>query len=190
MTLSFSGATELVGALDEAVGLRDPQAITAALRTALARLIADQRVQLPPAVYEAEPRHYARRLLHLSERHGYSVIAMTWGPGQGTSIHDHAGLWCVEGVWAGALEITPYELLECRGDEVRFRPQQTIDAGRGSCGSLIPPFEYHTIRNPDAHTTAVSVHVYSQAMDRCTVFEPVHGDWYRRCERVLETLAP
>jgi predicted metal-dependent enzyme (double-stranded beta helix superfamily) len=188
MTPAFPGASELIRVIDDAVVLGDPHAITAALRDSLARLIAEQRVQLPAAVFEADPTHYARRLLHLSERHGYSVIAMTWAPGQGTLIHDHAGLWCVEGVWAGALEVTPYDLVESTGDEARFRPQETLHAGCGSCGSLIPPFEYHTIRNAHARDIAVSVHVYSQAMNRCTVFEPVRGDWYRRQERALESV--
>jgi len=186
MTSAFPGAHELVRVIDDAVVLGDPHAITASLRVSLARLIAEQRVQLPAAVYQADPTRYARRLLHLSERHGYSVIAMTWAPGQGTPIHDHAGLWCVEGVWAGSLEVTPYDLVESAGEEARFRPQETLHAGRGSCGSLIPPFEYHTIRNADANDIAVSVHVYSQAMKRCTVFEPVRGEWCRRLERELE----
>ena len=188
MNPAFPGAQELVRVIDDAVALGDPHAITTSLRASLARLIAEQRVQLPAAVYQADPTRYARRLLHLSERHGYSVIAMTWAPGQGTLIHDHAGLWCVEGVWAGALEVTPYDLIESAGDQARFRPQETIHAGRGSCGSLIPPFEYHTIRNADANKIAVSVHVYSQAMKRCTVFEPVHGEWCLRQERELEAL--
>jgi len=183
----FPGEAELIATIDEAVALREPHAITGALSRSLSRLIAEQRVALPAAVFEADATHYARRLLHLSEAHGYSVIAMTWGPGQGTLIHDHAGLWCVEGVWRGALEVTPYDLLESVGDEARFRPQATIHAGCGSTGSLIPPFEYHTIRNPDPSAIAVSVHVYSRAMDRCTVFEPVRGDWHRRQERVLAT---
>jgi predicted metal-dependent enzyme (double-stranded beta helix superfamily) len=189
MSQDFPGYAELVSVIDDAVALADPHAITSTLRASLSRLIAEQRVRLPAAVYEADPAHYTRRLLHLSERHGYSVIAMTWAPGQGTLIHDHAGLWCVEGVWAGALEVTPYDLIETAGEEARFRPQETIHAGQGSCGSLIPPFEYHTIRNADAKAIAVSVHVYSQAMNRCAVFEPVGGEWHRRQERVLALAA-
>ena len=185
----FPGEAELISTIDAAVELGEPHAITGALSRSLSRLIAEQRVQLPAAVFEADEAHYARRLLHLSARHGYSVIAMTWAPGQGTLIHDHAGLWCVEGVWAGALEVTPYDLLETAGDEARFRAQATLHAGRGSCGSLIPPFEYHTIRNADAREVAVSVHVYSQAMNRCTVFEPLRGEWHRRLERVLQAKA-
>lgn len=183
----FPGEAELISTIDEAVELGEPHAITGALSRSLSRLIAEQRVQLPSAVFEADEAHYARRLLHLSDKHGYSVIAMTWAPGQGTLIHDHAGLWCVEGVWSGALEVTPYDLLEAVGDEARFRPQATIHAGCGSTGSLIPPFEYHTIRNADPAEIAVSVHVYSQAMNRCTVFEPSRGEWHRRLERVLQT---
>ena len=77
---------------------------------------------------------------------------MTWGPGQGTPVHDHSGLWCVEGVWDGQLEITQYELLERDGERFRFRAAGGMHAGPGSAGSLIPPHEYHTIRNasPDA----------------------------------------
>ena len=37
---------------------------------------------------------------------------MTWGPGQRTALHDHAGIWCVEGVVEGEMAVTRYELLE------------------------------------------------------------------------------
>ena len=37
---------------------------------------------------------------------------MTWGPGQRTALHDHAGIWCVEGVMEGEMEVIRYELLE------------------------------------------------------------------------------
>ncbi len=189
MSQEFSGHDALIATIDAAVALGEATAITRTLSRSLARLIADRQVELPAAVFEVDTSHYTRRLLHLSERHGYSVIAMTWAPGQGTLIHDHAGLWCVEGVWSGALEVTPYDLLEAVGDAARFRAQRTIHAGCGSTGSLIPPFEYHTIRNADPSTVAVSVHVYSGAMNRCTVFEPTTGDWHRRQERILETAA-
>ena len=44
---------------------------------------------------------YGRRLLHRDPRGRYTVVVMTWGPGQGTPIHDHANLWCVECVYRG-----------------------------------------------------------------------------------------
>ena len=181
----FEGRDALVAAIDDAVALGDPEAITACLRERLSALIADPRVLLPEAVFRPAEGRYARRLLHQSASHGYSVIAMTWGPGQGTLIHDHDGLWCVEGVWSGRIDVTPYDLLECDGQRARFGSQPVIRAGRGSTGSLIPPFEHHTIRNPDDRETAVTVHVYSQAMNRCTVFEPAEDGWYQRLQREL-----
>ena len=37
---------------------------------------------------------------------------MTWGPGQGTAMHDHGGLWCVEGVVEGAMTVTRYDVVD------------------------------------------------------------------------------
>lgn len=47
-------------------------------------------------------------------------------------------MWCVEGVWEGFLEVTPYELLENRDGRYRFESRGTMNAGPGSAGSLIP----------------------------------------------------
>ena len=44
-----------------------------------------------------------------ADREGrYTAVVMTWGPGQGTAMHDHGGLWCVEGVVEGAMTVTQY----------------------------------------------------------------------------------
>lgn len=131
--------------------------------------------------------HYARRELYRSPAHGYSIIAMTWGPAQGTPLHDHDGLWCVEGVWRGDLEITPYQLLEREGEQCHFSPRACLHGCRGSAGNLIPPDEFHTLRNARADAIAVSVHVYQRVMERSHVFEPVpeKPQWYRRRAHAL-----
>ncbi len=111
---------------------------------------------------------------------------MTWGPGQGTPIHDHCGMWCVEGVWSGALEVVQYERLADDDGHCRFQPVGSIQAGPGSAGSLIPPHEYHSIRNPSEDALAVSLHIYSGNMTRCAVFQPLpESHDYERCERNL-----
>ena len=191
MSLEFTGRDKLISSLDAAVadGRGDDRAVTDALRKTLCRMIRDQDVALPDCVLEPIADHYARRELYTSPEHGYSVIAMTWGPGQGTKIHDHSGMWCVEGVWNGRLEITQYELAERDQERYRFVAAGTIEAGTGSAGSLIPPHEYHTIRNPSGQSVAVSLHVYQRTMVCCGVFSPDGEDpqWQSRGERMLGT---
>ena len=183
--LDFPGQPKLVEAIDAAVASGDQQAITAALRGVLCGLIRDREVRLPDCVHEPVADHYARRELYRSPEHGYSVVAMTWGPGQGTPIHDHCGLWCVEGVWDGELEITQYELLEQDGERFRFRAAGGIHAGPGSAGSLIPPHEYHAIRNTSSDAIAISLHIYKAPMASCAMFVPAQGEWYERAAKAL-----
>jgi predicted metal-dependent enzyme (double-stranded beta helix superfamily) len=188
----FPGKDRLVAALDAAVRLEDETAVTAALREALVALFDDREVGLPRSVLAPIADHYARRELHTSPTLGYSVVAMTWGPGQGTHVHDHDGAWCVEGVWRGRLAITRYEPRERDGERWRFAGMGTVEAGPGSAGSLIPPHEYHAIRNPSADDIAVSLHVYQRPLLRCHVFVPEDAQaggagWARREERHLAT---
>ena len=181
----FKGSEILVDKLDGATNLDCPKAITGAVRTALCELIADESVHLPECVYEPAADHYARRLLYHSPDLGYSVVAMTWGPQQGTHVHDHCGMWCVEGVWRGEVTVTQYHLLQHQGERYRFEPVGSMQVGVGSAGSLIPPHEYHVIANPKSSDIAVTVHVYSGEMSRCNVFEPLGEDWYVRRDRRL-----
>ncbi|MGH8073741.1 MAG: cysteine dioxygenase [Lysobacter sp.] len=185
--IAFPGHDKLVAAIDTAVSSGDEHAITSALRNTLCRMIRDRDVQLPECVFEPVEDHYARREIYRSPQHGYSVVAMTWGPGQGTPVHDHCGLWCVEGVWDGELEITQYELLETEGERTRFRAAGGMVAGPGSAGSLIPPHEYHSIRNTSNDEVAVSVHIYKAQMEACSMFVPQDGEWFTRAAKALET---
>jgi predicted metal-dependent enzyme (double-stranded beta helix superfamily) len=94
LALEFPGSTRLVDSLTAAVCHDCPTEITDALRTTLCELIRDPEVKLPDCCYERAPLRPPRVVSQ--RQHGFSVIAMTWGPGQGTPIHDHAGMWCVE----------------------------------------------------------------------------------------------
>jgi predicted metal-dependent enzyme (double-stranded beta helix superfamily) len=180
LTMDFPGSRKLIAAIDAAVGKGCDRELTDCLRNALCCLIRDEEVRLPGCVYHAGTDHYMRREIYTSDAYGYNVVAMTWAPGQGTPVHDHDGLWCVEGVWDGQLEITQYDLRERDHDRYRFVPASTLQAGAGSAGSLIPPREYHSIRNPSADAVAVSIHIYKRAMTSCSVFAPLADEWYRR----------
>lgn len=181
----FRGRDALMAVIDAAYAEPDGLALTHSLRDGLCRLIRDRAVSLPDCVFEPVEGHYARREICACPERGTSIVAMTWAPGQGTPIHDHCGLWCVEGVWQGKLEITRYELEEVDGERSRFSMHETLQAGAGSAGSLIPPHEYHTIRNPQPDRITISLHVYQRAMGTCSTYEPIGNDWYQRGSRTL-----
>ena len=185
MSLDFAGKQIMIDSVSRAVSSDCPKAITDCLRDSLCELVADKRVQLPDCVYDWHTDHYARRLLHQDEEQGFSILAMTWGPGQGTPVHDHDGMWCVEAVWHGEIEVVQYELLERQEDHFHLEPRTRMRTGVGSAGSLIPPHEYHTIANPSASEPAITIHIYAGEMDECCIFKPEGSDWYHRQPRQL-----
>ena len=79
-----------------------------------------------------------------------------------------------------------FDLLERKGELYRFQEQETVRAGFGMAGSLIPPFEYHTIHNALSDVSSVTIHVYGARMEHCTIFEPVGQGWYKQHEKQLE----
>ncbi len=187
------GIAELVQQLDRAVELGDVYRTTAAVKRSLSDLIRAGRIQLPARFFEPLPHTYARRLLHRDEARGYNAIVMTWGPGQGTPLHDHGGIWCVEGVVAGEMAVVQYELVEpaeaerpaSPGALYRFVQRGRVHALAGASGALIPPFEYHTLTNALPDHVSVTLHVYGGEMKQCHVFEPAEDGAFRRVEKHL-----
>ncbi|MDX1625563.1 MAG: cysteine dioxygenase family protein [Wenzhouxiangellaceae bacterium] len=185
MTLEFEGKQDLIRRLDSVMDGDCARTITECVRNVLCQMMEESRLHLPDCVYDCPDDHYARRLIHKDPKRGYTIMAMSWAPGQSTPIHDHSGMWCVEAVWNGQIEVTQYELVERDGDRFRFEPRTTMRTGFGSAGSLIPPHEYHTIGNPGRRETAVTIHIYSGEMNQCCVFRPLGENWFERERREL-----
>lgn len=182
----YPGCRRLAAELDRAVASSTmPERITHAVQEALSNLINAGEVSLPEPLRQPHPTSYARRLVHSEPSLGYTVLAMVWGPGQGTALHNHAGMWCVEGVLEGLIDVTQYSLVEREGELFRFQREGSSPAGVGEAGRLIPPFEYHTIHNA-RDTPSITLHVYGGEMNRCSIFEPRPGGLY---EEVTKTLA-
>jgi predicted metal-dependent enzyme (double-stranded beta helix superfamily) len=139
---------------------------------------------VPPKYRQPIEGTYARRLLHRDPSGDYTIVVMTWGPGQKTALHDHAGIWCVECVVDGNMEVAQYALTSEADGAFRFERRNHVVAGRGSAGCLIPPFEYQTLANA-AEPPSVTLHVYGGEMDHCHVFEPSGDGSYRRVKKDL-----
>jgi len=175
----------LIRELDEAVeGCDCSETTCGAVKRVLERHCVPGADFLGEAMVRTAPDGYARRLLHNDPDRGYSVTIMVWGAGQGTPVHDHAGMWCVECVYQGRIQVDSYDCTAEDGELVDLEHEETIHAGCGESGHLIPPYDYHSIRNPHERT-AVTIHVYGGLMDWCHAFEDQGGGRYRRLRKEL-----
>ena len=182
MTPSF---TLLRERLDAAVTAGDPATIAQQVKRALQETLKGEGLALPEAFRRPRPETYARRLLHRDPDGRYTAVVMTWGPGQGTALHDHAGMWCVECVVEGEMEVRQYDLVEQNDGHYRFEAQACMEALKGSAGCLIPPYEYHTLANKRGDAPSITLHIYGGEMDHCHVFEPINDGTHRRVEKRL-----
>jgi predicted metal-dependent enzyme (double-stranded beta helix superfamily) len=185
MNQTAPGFAPLKQRLDEAVRGPDVAEIAQRVKRALQETLRCEGLDLPEPMRRPRPDTYARRLLHRDADGRYTAIVMTWGPGQGTALHDHSGIWCVECVVDGEMEVRQYDLVEQSGDFFRFEPQSRIEAVTGSAGCLIPPYEYHTLSNRRPDTASITLHIYGGEMTHCHVFEPSSDGTYRRLEKQL-----
>lgn len=182
----FEGYDELVARLDRAVGAGQSDEITTRIKGDLEDLLSHAALHLPERFRQARADCYARRLLHRDPGGRYTAVVMAWGPGQGTSVHDHGGLWCVEGVVEGEMTVTQYNVTP--GDDGTFDVTpagKPIVADVGSAGRLIPPVDYHVLANAQPHDTSITLHVYGGNLDGCRVFLPTSNGRYEQQFRAL-----
>jgi predicted metal-dependent enzyme (double-stranded beta helix superfamily) len=179
------GLTELVERLDAAVREPSPEAITARVKADLEDLLGRSALTLPERFRVPRPDCYARRLLYQDPGRRYTAVVMTWGPGQGTPVHDHGGLWCVEGVVEGEMTVTQYDVRP-DGEAFRVTPVgQPLSAGVGSAGRLIPPTDYHVLANAQPDRSSVTLHIYGGNLDGCRIFVPDTAGRYQQSIRAL-----
>ena len=184
--LTCPGLADLIARLDRSVQAGSPQAITAAVKTDLEDILGNGKLSLPASFTVPRADHYARRLLHRDPGGRYSAIVMTWGPGQGTAVHDHGGLWCVEGVVDGEIAVTQYLVQQETDGYYRVTPIGSLLAGTGSAGCLIPPTDHHVLANARPTKASVTLHVYGGDLDDCKVFLPSTPDGrYAESTRML-----
>jgi 3-mercaptopropionate dioxygenase len=179
------GLTELVERLDAAVTKVSPEAITARVKRDLEDLLSRTALDLPDRFRAPRQDCYARRLLYRDPQERYTAVVMTWGPGQGTPVHDHGGLWCVEGVVEGEMAVTQYDV-QPEADAFRVRPiGQPLTAGVGTAGRLIPPTDYHVLANAQPADTSITLHVYGGNLNGCRIFVPREDGRYEQSIRAL-----
>ncbi|HVL40114.1 MAG TPA: cysteine dioxygenase family protein [Fimbriimonadaceae bacterium] len=167
--------SELIRRLDEAVEHPECRTRCEAVKNVLHEVCEGGADFVPSELLRPAPDKYARRLLHMDPQGRYTVLVMVWDQGQGTLLHDHGGLWCVECVYRGRIRVRSFSMTTPPDAEVlRFQEENTIYAGVGEAGSLIPPFDHHSIENA-LDEPSVTLHVYGGELTWCNCFVPVEG---------------
>jgi predicted metal-dependent enzyme (double-stranded beta helix superfamily) len=179
------GLPELVTRLESAVGLVRPEEITQQVKLDLCDVLSRMALRLPAGFRRTRTEGYARRLLHHDPERNYSAVVMTWAPGQCTPLHDHGGLWCVEGVVDGVMEVTQFDLIDVEDGGYRFAERGRVRASVGTAGCLIPPSDYHILGNALEDRASITLHVYGGDLTQCHVFVPRGDGRYERQHRQL-----
>lgn len=171
---------ELVRKLDRAVAAPETAAKCENVKNVLRDLCSGEDQFLDERLLDpVKGVEYARRLLHADPAGRYTIVVMAWDSGQETSVHDHAGIWCVECVYRGRIQVTSYDVKKRDDDLYDIETVEDVRAGVGEAGMLIPPFEFHKIQNP-YEELASTIHVYGGHLTWCHKFLPADNGGYAR----------
>src|SRR5262245_57197600 len=146
-----SKVDELIRRLDEAVAIRDDEVRCRNVKRVLSDVVESGEDFLDASYLLPTPDVYARRLLHRDPEGRYSALVMVWDKGQGTPLHDHAGMWCVECVYRGKIRVTSFSLQgDPEAELVGFKQEEIVLAGVGEAGARNPPFASRKLQDTDA----------------------------------------
>lgn len=175
-TRGFGALEALVAPIAQAVEDQRVDALGDALASLCARGTITTQMFLPPRA-----DRYARNLIWRCPQRTFIVVAMTWAPGQGSPLHDHAGLWGAEIVIDGEMNETVFDLAGDAADgRFRFERGKHRRSPRGTLGLISPPKEYHNFGNASTEV-AHSLHVYSGELTMARTFcEDADGWWTAR----------
>ena len=110
-----------------------------------------------------------RYLCYEDPHYGFVVMALVWGPGDATPIHDH-GTWGVELVLHNQLRVTTYT--QC---ETLPEPIESKVLSPGAVMHNLPPArDVHKIEHASGDY-AISLHIYGKAITQNRSFIPGIG---------------
>jgi predicted metal-dependent enzyme (double-stranded beta helix superfamily) len=151
------------------------------VKTVLAEVVSSGEQFVDAAYLQPAADRYARRLLHRDPQGRYSVVVMVWGTDQGTPLHDHAGVWCVECVYRGRIRVTSFDLESGPDADRAYAGIGGVCRRRRAGASAAVR---HMIENAD-RTPSVTLHVYGGELTWCNAFHPLEAGGYRRERRTL-----
>lgn len=139
---------------------------------------------------QTQAPRYRRQLIAAAPDGGFTMLLIAWPPGYVTPLHDHAGLWGIELVLDGALQVDEFY---SDGDpaEPALQAQRSLLLGCGDAAVFTDPAYVHRCRNLSATQPALSLHVYGGVLQEYQSFTEISDDLYRlsRQTAVLDSVS-
>jgi len=128
------------------------------------------------------------RRLSLRDANDCSVLLIAWPPGHATPIHDHDGLWGIELVLDGVLQVESFTMTVT--PTLQLVPRDVMLLGVGDHTTFTEEDYAHRCRNLSAQRPALSLHVYGGVLERYRAYDKAAGGcWESTPQRAELALA-
>lgn len=121
-----------------------------------------------------DTNRYTRNLV--DEGNGrFNLIVLCWVEGQGSGIHDHADSHCFMKVLDGNIQETLYGWPKDADTNEHLEPLKKNIYSRGQVAYINDSIGIHRVENPSHSNQAVTLHLYSPAIQTCRSFDERTG---------------
>ncbi|MEP6939011.1 MAG: cysteine dioxygenase family protein [Rudaea sp.] len=127
---------------------------------------------------QTQAPRYRRQMIAAGPDGGYTMLLIAWPPGYMTPLHDHSGLWGIELVLDGALQVEEF-YSDGAIDSPTLQLQRSLMLGSGDSAVFVDPAYVHRCRNLSMQHPALSLHVYGGLLDTYQSFVGIAEDRYR-----------
>lgn len=143
------------------------------IRTDLTALAVHEDCPLASDFYdEADLANYRRHLLFGDAATAYSCLLIKWPPDHVTPLHDHGGVWGIELVIDGALQVDEFVAADLADAQTRLTPQRSLILGVCDSTAFNDPRYVHRCRNLSSRKASLSLHVYGGMLAEFSTFKP------------------
>lgn len=121
-------------------------------------------------------QHYTRNLIDKTPL--YELLAICWGIGQASSVHNHRDQNCWMAVPIGRLQVENFHVMhqDIAGGKCRIEATEVVEMNLSHPCAVDPLEPVHRVLNPrEFDQRAVSLHVYSRPFDTCVVYSAEQG---------------
>ncbi|ETN68964.1 hypothetical protein RB195_025914 [Necator americanus] len=117
---------------------------------------------------------YTRNLVDIGNGK-YNLMILCWGPGMGSSIHDHTDAHCFVKILDGALTETKYEWPDKDNQEAPMKKTDVTRFDENGVSYMSDKLGLHRMENPSHSDSAVSLHLYIPPYETCNAFDERTG---------------